>query len=443
VTPTRLPAALLTATLVGSALTTGGLVLATGVPAYADIEEQCTSITATNTYTEPIGTERASEPLEEMGVDEVADRLAAEGKQPGAGVVVAVIDSGVVTEGTGIPVVQHLTAGAKAPPAYPHGTAVAGLIAGPARSDDAGGAVGIAPGAQILDVQVYDDPNAEVSSQDASPITVANVRDGLRQVLEAMSTMPIKVVTIALALPADAEIAQQVQQLWDRGAIVVAPTGNRPDAEDAQTAVPTKYDSHSSGEDAAPDIHPADYPHVLAVNASMTGLPDGTDPASYVLENSRTAIAAPTANGVSYSVKGGTCLLSTPATSWAAAEVSGVLAVQQSYYDESPQQAVNRLLATANGRTDVPNNYVGAGEVQAFEALTRPLQFDDAGNVTTTGVVREEPQQVALPVDEPDILASARRNAVWWGLIGGGALLLALVLRPVLARRRRTSSSTL
>ena len=39
---------------------------------------------------------------------------------------------------------------------YYHGTAVAGLIAGPPRAD--GSAVGIAPAAQILDVQVYDDP---------------------------------------------------------------------------------------------------------------------------------------------------------------------------------------------------------------------------------------------------------------------------------------------
>ena len=42
----------------------------------------------------------------------------------------------------------------------------------------------------------------------------------------------------------------------------------------------------------------------------------------------------------------------------------------------------------------------------------------------------------ALPVEEPDVLESTRRDAVWWGLFGGGALVVALLLRPVLSRRR-------
>jgi membrane-anchored mycosin MYCP len=88
----------------------------------------------------------------------------------------------------------------------------------------------------------------------------------------------------------------------------------------------------------------------------------------------------------------------------------------------------------------MPNTLVGAGEVQAFQALTRPIEMDEEGTVLSAGEVVDEPQVLRVPDEPEDVLASTRENAVWWGLVGGGALLLALVLRPVLARRRRTSA---
>lgn len=401
--------------------------------AYALVEAGCAEVTVEST--DVVATDQRSLPLEEMEVDRATDRLAELGKAPGAGVVVAVIDSGVATA-AGIPVVEHVAAGSLKPPEYYHGTAVAGLIAGPARPD--GKPVGIAPAAQILDVQVYDDPEADPDSAEASRVTVANVVAGLDAVLARMPQLNIKVVTVALALPDDRQIRKRIARLWKLGAVVVAPTGNRPDeGQSSELDIDSSYENHHSGEDVADLIHPADYPHVLAVNASMTGMDEGTDPTDYVLENSRTMLAAPTAGAVSYAVTGGTCLLDVPATSWATGEVSGVLALLQSHYNEKPAQAVARLLATANGRMDVPNTLVGAGEVQVYDALTRPLDIAEDGTVLSQGSVLDEPQQVSAPEDPPDVLASTRKNAVWWGLLGGGTLLLALVLRPVLARRRR------
>lgn len=406
-------------------------------PAYADTEADCTAVTADTQYESPVGTDRTSLPLEEMGVDRAVSRLARLGKQPGEGVVVAVLDSGVVPS-TGIPLAGQVQAGAKAAPEYYHGTAVAGLIAGPPRPD--GGAVGIAPAAQILDVQVYDDPTQDASA-DSSPITPENVRDGLDQVIASLGSLNIKVVTIALQLPDDAGIRERVERLWDLGVVVVAPTGNRPGQDDGvPSLLPEEYQQHRPGEDAAELIHPADYAHVLAVSATMTGLDAGVDPTGSVLENSQTDIAAPTHSAVSYSVQGGTCFLDVPATSWATAEVSGVLALLFSAYDDNPAQAVARLRYTAAGRPDIPNTLVGAGEVQAYEALTRPLEIDEEGNVTSAGQVLDEPQVLQVPKEPEDVLASTRENAVWWGLVGGGTLLLAVVLRPVLARRRRTSA---
>jgi membrane-anchored mycosin MYCP len=183
-------------------------------------------------------------------------------------------------------------------------------------------------------------------------------------------------------------------------------------------------------------VHPAAYDPVLGVNASMAGA-GGADPHEFVLENSATDLAAPTAGAVSYTVNGGTCLLGTPATSWAAAEVSGVLALLFGHFpDDTPAMAVNRLLLTADGRPDIPDRLSGAGDVQVYDALTRPLAMDADGTAQQTA---PEPDRrvYAAPKPQPDVLASTRHDAVWWGLLGGGALLLALVLRPVLARQSR------
>ena len=203
--------------------------------------------------------------------------------------------------------------------------------------------------------------------------------------------------------------------------------------------MPSTFEAHQSGEDAAPYIHPADYDDVLGVSASPAGS-SNLDPTNWVMENSKTDIAAPTAGAVSYSLRGESCLLTDPATSYATAEVSGVLALLQSAYDESIAASVRRLQTTANGRPDIPNTLVGAGEVQAMDALTRPMDIDDSGTDLGAGSVEHEPQLLSVPEEPDDVLASTREDAVWWGVVGGGVLLLALLLRPVLARRRRTVS---
>ena len=377
-------------------------------------------------------TRRPSLPLAAMGVQDAQALLERRGQVAGQGVVVAVLDSGVAVT-PDIPVVARRPVAGVFPPENYHGTAVAGLIAGRPRPEDL--PVGVAPGAQILDVQIYDDPNADEDT-DGVPVRPENVVAGLDQVIAALPELNIKVVNISLAISHTPAVRQRINRLWKAGVIVVAPTGNRPDeGGDENDALGPEFDSYQPGEDAAKAVHPASYPNVVAVNASMTGMAPNTLATTYVLQNSNTKVAAPTAGAVSYAVTGGTCLLSDPATSFAAAEVSGVLAMLQSVYDERPAQAVRRLLTTASGRPDIPNTLVGAGEVQAYAALTRPLTMDEEGGMDPTAA-QGEPQRLATPEDEPDLLAATRRNAVWWGLLCGGVLLLALVLRPVLARRR-------
>ena len=409
-------------------------------PAYA-VEADCKDINVSDP--EQFSTERPSLPLAEMEIDQAWARLAKMKKQPGEGVVVAVIDSGVASAAP-IDVVGRVDAGNLKPePEDYHGTAVAGLIAGkPRPGDPVAQAVGIAPFARIFDVQVYDNALAPEpapgQTPEESPITVANVVLGLDKVIEAVPTLGIRIVNMSMTVTHDPAIEARIAQLWELGVVVVAPTGNRPGEDVPVPGLPASYaEGYQAGEDAAPFIFPAGYPDVLAVNASMGGLDSGVDPMSYVMENSKTKVAAPTASAVSYSVRGESCVLNDPATSYAAAEVSGVLAVLQSAYDEPINASISRLLATADGRQDIPNPLVGAGEVQALDALTRPLVLDEDGDNAGEGSVMQEPQVLEVPEEPDDVLASTRRNAVWWGLLGGGVLLLALVLRPVLARRRR------
>jgi len=364
-------------------------------------------------------------------VDDAWARLKQEHIKPGQGVTVAVIDSGVASNAPVAIAGQPVDAGNKVPePMDYHGTAVAGLIAGHVRPDG-GGPVGIAPWARIFDVQVYDEADASTAPDSTeSPITVDNLRQGLDAVIAAAPTLGIRIVNMSLAIPDDAELRARIAQLWDMGVVVVAPTGNR--SEERPSDMPSSFETPQPGEDAAPYVHPADYDNVLGVSVTPAGS-SSSDPEHWVMENSMTDVAAPTAGAVSYSLRGESCVLTDPATSYAAAEVSGVLALLQSAYDEPVAASVQRLLATANGRPDIPTTLVGAGEVQAMDALTRPMEHGgDAG----TGSVEHQPQVLQVPEEPEDVLSSTRHDAVWWGLLGGGILLFAVILRPVLARRR-------
>jgi membrane-anchored mycosin MYCP len=419
--------------VLAAAFAAAGLV-ATAPAAGAVDDAECGQATVDDTF----ATSRDSGTLVEMDLDRAHDWLARRGEGLGAGVVVAVVDSGVGAP-DGVEVVERPVVVPDLQRDHYHGTAVAGLIAGAARGEEAGGSVGVAPDARILDLQVYDDPTGD----NGTPILTANVVQALDVVLARRAAgMNVRVVNISLNVAPDEALAQRVEQLWQAGVVTVAPTGNRPRNDPGDTGsglVPEEqYAEFRPGENAREVVHPAAYERVVGVNASMAAT-GGADPHEFVLESSATDLAAPTAGAVSYTVNGGTCLLSTPATSWAAAEVSGVLALLFAHFpDDTPAMAVSRLLLTADGRPDIPDRLSGAGDVQTYDALTRPLAMDQEGVVQQTSPEADR-QVYAAPEPEPDVLASTRRDAVWWGLLGGGALLLALVLRPVLARGRGPS----
>ena len=419
--------------LVATAIACAGLTVPIGPPAYAE-EGACSEIQAD---TEDVDEVKApSVPLEELGIERATELLEREGRAPGEGAGVAVVDSGIadvarVNEQGGLDPKSEF---AKSPsPVYFHGTAVAGLIAGQPRPD--GGDVGIAPAASLYDVPVYDDV-ADSDDGALLGLTDAGVIDGLNRIADNpnVGQVPIRIVNVSLALRPSPRLEAAVKRLTKKGIVVVAASGNRPTSEDDPVlgdfaTVP----EDGEGEDAARVVFPAGYDSVVAATSSV---PSGVNALDFIVGNSATDIAAPTSEGVSYSLNGKSCFLPPEAaTSWAAAEISGVLALLMSAYDEPTDRTVARLLRTASGGGDVTTRQTGHGVAQPVEALQRPLTFDDNGfpetSETNNTVLKAE-----APRPEADVLAETREDAVWWGLAGGGALVVALLLRPVLARRR-------
>ncbi|MGZ6753792.1 MAG: S8 family peptidase [Nocardioides sp.] len=396
----------------------------------ADGPYDCLQLDAT---TERVTDDSASVPYALLGIPQAQRALAAAHRSPGGGVAVAVVDSGIATKS---PLV-HVSAASPWPTKEvisPHGTVVAGLIAA---GDRDGRPTGIAPDADLVDVRVYDG-----STTGPDNIDPDDVAAGLDWVADHARALHIKVANVSLAVPSTPALRAAVHRVvHDADVVVVAASGNRP--TDETDPYWGRFNSETGsevgpGEDAASAVFPAGYPDVVAVSATRGGPVDPSQTlGSFVLPNSQTDVAAPTFYGVSVGVNGSTCRVVEVATSFAAAEVSGVVALLRSMYPtEHVAQIVARLENTASGTMSDPTKYEGHGIVQPYEALTRPLEVARDGAVAMPtgedhGNVRATP-----PARQADVLASTRDHAVWWGLLGGGALLLVLMLRPVLARRR-------
>ena len=427
-----MPVARRWAVLLASTLTIAGLTLPVAPAAYA-VEGACNAID--DDTTDATHVQMPSAPLTELRIEEATDLLAERDIAPGQGVGVAVVDSGVADDDGRIPRVG----GFRAAPfsktdadTYYHGTAVAGLIAGQERPN--GEPVGIAPGASVFDVRVYDAPEDSDDGR-LGGLTDQGVIAGLEWVAAnvAAGPVPIRIATVALALQPSKKLEAVVNRLAALGVVVVAASGNRP-ADESDPVLGDFAGEPLPGEDAARVVYPAGYIPVVAATSSV---PRGVDARESVVQNSATDIAAPTVSGVSYAINGVSCLLPPEAaTSWAAAEISGVLALLMSAYDdEHPSRTLARLYRTATGAGELTTRLTGHGVAQPVEALQRPLTFEESG-FPETSEINDTVRRAQAPRPEADVLSDTREDALWWGLAGGGALVIGMLLRPVLARRR-------
>lgn len=309
----------------------------------------------------------------------------------GAGVTVAIIDSGVDATHPdlrgnvlpGIDLIDPDNDNAWTP--EDHGTLVAGVLAGHGHGPGGGdGVLGVAPEASILPIRASSD-----AEEDAQP-TSRLVADGIRRAVAAGASV------ISISLSSDhSDVDQRAIEAARRaGVVVVAAAGNRPDA-DAVT-------------------FPASLPMVVAVG----GIAEDGGLAEFSVTGPEIRLTAPgdeivtTRPGDEYAVASG--------TSFAAPIVAGAAAlVRAAYPDLSADEVIHRLVTTAAdaGPAGLDEQY-GYGVVDIVAALT--------ADVPPMPPVADEPDETRLAqwhlatLDLPTAHEITRGEGVTVALVGSG-----------------------
>jgi type VII secretion-associated serine protease mycosin len=280
----------------------------------------------------------------------------------GAGVTVAVIDSGVnpaVSDLTGSvttgPDYTGVATGASSPDWGAHGTWMASLIAGHGHDAGGSGVIGIAPEARILSVRVIPD-RGDPDYNEYEREQESRIQQSLANGINYAVTHGAQVISMSIGYGArSGPVREALQQAYDRGVVVVASAGNSGDQ------------AGSGRVDPAPESYPADYPGVISVGAvDASGAV-----ASFSSSNYSVKVAAP---GVSVPAQGrDQQYWWVSGTSPACALVAGVAALIKSRYpDLAPNLVAAALTSTT---TDRPSRgydpQVGFGVVNAAAALVK------------------------------------------------------------------------
>lgn len=265
------------------------------------------------------------------------------GNSTGAGVTVAVIDSGVDSrhvdlQGQVLPGLDLVDARGDADTdLVGHGTTVAALIAG---KDDANGVVGIAPKAKILPVRVLDQENR----YDDAMIVAKGVRWAVDK--------GARVINLSLGGSGSSPaLAAALDYAFAKDVVVVACTGN------------------ASASSATGVWYPAREPGVLAV-AGMER--DGDVLWSGSITGKETVVTAPATELLGARPSG---YWRVQGTSFAAPMVSGTAALIRSRWPTMPAgEVVNRIIRTAEDRGPAGRDAMyGYGLVNPTGALTAEI----------------------------------------------------------------------
>ena len=321
------------------------------------------------------------------------------GLTEGAGVTVAVIDSGVDANpqfGERVTVGQDLSGEVTGIPAgadcVGHGTAVASIIAAAPRAGVSFS--GVAPRSQILSIKI--------TNSEAIPggVTATAIRDAVG--------LGASVINLSLADADTPALRSAVQFAQAHDVVLVAAAGN---------------DNANGGKGP---FYPAAYPGVLSVGAiaqdgSLASFSDTRTPVTVTAPGVDVASAYPGAYPDAYSLEDN-------GTSFATAFVSGVAAlVRASHPHLSAAQVVARIAATADGAAG-PGT--GHGLVNPVQAVTAVLPEDGAG---AGAVAQHVPVSRPTP---PDVRARTVAMAIAGSAIACVLAVIAATTVIPAARRR-------
>jgi type VII secretion-associated serine protease mycosin len=284
----------------------------------------------------------------------------------GAGVTVAVLDSGVngnVSDLSGSVVTGKDYTDAGTVPSDPnwgvHGTWMASLIAGHGHDNGLDGVIGIAPASRVLSIRVIPDradPHYGKYEHEPESRIQQSLASGIRFAVQHGA----KVISMSIGYGApSATVRQALQYAYSHGVVVVASAGNSGGSTDAD----------QRGQ--SPESFPADYPGVISVAAvNSSGVV-----ASFSSDNLSVEVAAPGVSVPAQGRDGQYWFVS--GTSPACALVAGVAALIKSRYpDLAPDLVVSALTSTT---TDRPSRGYdgqrGFGIIDAAVALTKAGQL--------------------------------------------------------------------
>jgi subtilisin family serine protease len=293
----------------------------------------------------------------------------------GAGVTVAVIDSGVnphVSDLSGSVITGPNYTGVTTRPASKdwgvHGTWMASLIAGHGHDGGLSGVTGTAPAARILAIRVIPD-RADPHYGKYEREDETRIQQSLANGIKYAVTHGAKVISMSIGYSAPSNtVRAELQDAYDHGVVVIASAGN--------SGGPG---SNKHG-DPAPESFPADYPGVISVSAvTASGAV-----ARFSSDNLSVKVAAPGVKVPAQGRDGQYWLVS--GTSPACALVAGVAALIKSKYPRlAPDLVASALTSTT---TDRPahgyDSQVGFGIVDAAAALNKAGRLAGVRPVVTS-----------------------------------------------------------
>ena len=253
----------------------------------------------------------------------------------GAGVTVAVIDSGVnpnVSDLAGSVTTGPDYTGVRTPPSNPHwgvhGTWMASLIAGHGHDGGSSGILGVAPEAKVLSIRVITDPG-DPGYRRYQHEPTSSVQRSLAAAIRYAVRHRVSVINMSVGYgEASQPVRSALQYAYDHNVVVLASAGN----------------SGRRAASQAPYSFPADYPGVISVAA----VDQAGAAARFSSDNLSVQLAAPGVDVPAQGRDGAYWLVS--GTSPACALTAGVAALIKAAYPRlsAPQVAIALTTTTRN-----------------------------------------------------------------------------------------------